>query len=326
MKAILIENKNLVLKDIPDPTLRDGDVLIEVHAAALNRADLLQREGNYPPPAGAPDWPGLEVAGYIRAVTPAAARRWKKGDRVCALLSGGGYAQFAAAPAGMVMPAPENLSMEEAACLPEAFATAYLNLFWEGNAKSGETLLMHAGASGLASVVIPMAKAFGLRVITSVRNAGKKRAIADLGADVIIDTSRESVPDILRREAERGNPADIVIDCLGDRVLGECLPFVNKGCRWIVIATLAGDTSEIDLRTLYMKGIRLIGSTLRSKPQAKKEEILSALVKTIWPKIESGALKPTIFASLPLERASEAQQLLYDGKNVGKVVLTIAHP
>lgn len=173
MKAILIENKNLVLKDIPDPTLRDGDVLIEVHAAALNRADLLQREGNYPPPAGAPDWPGLEVAGYIRAVTPAAARRWKKGDRVCALLSGGGYAQFAAAPAGMVMPAPENLSMEEAACLPEAFATAYLNLFWEGNAKSGETLLMHAGASGLASVVIPMAKAFGLRVITSVRNAGK---------------------------------------------------------------------------------------------------------------------------------------------------------
>lgn len=143
---------------------------------------------------------------------------------------------------------------------------------------------------------------------------------------MIIDTSRESVPDILRREAERGNPADIVIDCLGDRVLGECLPFVNKGCRWIVIATLAGDTSEIDLRTLYMKGIRLIGSTLRSKPQAKKEEILSALVKTIWPKIESGALKPTIFASLPLERAAEAQQLLYDGKNVGKVVLTIAHP
>lgn len=321
MKAILIENKRLIPRTIPDPVPADGEVLIDVRAAALNRADLLQREGNYPPPPGAPDWPGLEVAGFIKAVTPAAAGRWRVGDRVCALLPGGGYAELVAAPADMVMPAPENLSLEEAACLPEAFATAYLNLFIEGGAAAGDTLLMHAGASGLASVIIPMAKAFGLYVITSVLSADKKAAIAPLGADVVIDTSAESVPDALRREAEAGHPVDIAIDCLGDAMLGESLAWVNRGCRWIIIATLAGDTSVINMRTMYMKGIRLIGSTLRSKPPEKKAEILAALVNTVWPKIEAGLLKPTVYAVLPLEKAEEAQQLLYDGKNVGKVVL-----
>lgn len=191
----------------------------------------------------------------------------------------------------MVMAGAENLSLEEAACLPEAFATAYLNLFIEGGAAAGDTLLMHAGASGLASVIIPMAKAFGLYVITSVLSADKKAAIAPLGADVVIDTSAESVPDALRREAEAGHPVDIAIDCLGDAMLGESLAWVNRGCRWIIIATLAGDTSVINMRTMYMKGIRLIGSTLRSKPPEKKAEILAALVNTVWPKIEAGPVK-----------------------------------
>jgi len=320
VKAILYKDKKPVLCELPRPEPQDGEVLIKVHAAALNRADLLQREGNYPPPPGVTQVPGLEVAGTVEACPSG---KLKKGEKVCALLPGGGYAEYACISEGMTMPVPENLTMQEAASLPEAFATAYLNLFGEGNAKAGETLLMHAGASGLASVVIPMAKVFGLRVITSVLSEEKKRAVAHLGADAVIDTSRESVPAFLKREAERGHPVDIAIDCLGDKMLGESLPYVNRGCRWIVIATLAGDLTEIDLRNVYMKGIRLIGSTLRSKPQAKKEEILAALVKTVWPKIGAWLLKPTVCAEFPLEEAEAAQQLLYDGKNVGKVVLNL---
>ena len=171
MKAIVIQkDKSLVWQDVPDPVLHDDEVLIKVSYAAVNRADLMQREGNYPPPAGCPEWPGLEVSGEVVAVGKIAAEKsaWKAGDKVCALLGGGGYAEYVAVKYDMVMPVPENCSMEEAAAMPEAFATAYLNLFVEGGLKKGDVFLMHAGASGLASVVIPMAKAFGAYVITTI--------------------------------------------------------------------------------------------------------------------------------------------------------------
>ena len=321
MKAVLIENKELVMREIPNPVICEGEVLIRVEAAALNRADLLQREGNYPPPPGAPDWPGLEVAGTVKE---SRSDRWKVGDRVCALLLGGGYAEFAAAPGDMCMPVPKGLTMAQASALPEAFATAYLNLFLEGGAKAGDTLLMHAGASGLASVVIPMAKAFGLRVITTVLNAEIAKKISHLKADVVVDTSTENIADVLKREAETGHPVDIAIDCLGNQMLGDCLPHVARGCRWIIIATLAGDTSVINMKTMYMKGIRLIGSTLRSKTHEKKAEILASLVSAVWGKIEAGELAPTVYAELPLECAGKAQDILYRGENVGKVVLTVS--
>lgn len=321
MKAVLIENKELVMREIPDPVICEGEVLIRVKAAALNRADLLQREGNYPPPPGAPDWPGLEVAGIVEE---SKSEKWKIGDQVCALLPGGGYAELVAAPGDMCMPVPKGLTMAQASALPEAFATAYLNLFLEGDAKSGDTLLMHAGASGLASVIIPMAKAFGLRVITTVLNAELAKKISHLNADVVVDTSTEKIADVLKREAENGHPVDIAIDCLGDQMLGDCLPYTARSCRWIIIATLAGDTSVINMKTMYMKGIRLIGSTLRSKTHEKKAEILASLVSSVWGKIEAGELAPTVYAELPLECANEAQDILYRGKNVGKVVLTVS--
>ena len=321
MKAVLIENKELVMREIPDPVICEGEVLIRVKAAALNRADLLQREGNYPPPPGAPDWPGLEVAGIVEE---SKSEKWKIGDQVCALLPGGGYAELVAAPGDMCMPVPKGLTMAQASALPEAFATAYLNLFLEGGAKSGDTLLMHAGASGLASVIIPMAKAFGLRVITTVLNAELAKKISHLNADVVVDTSTENIADVLKREAENGHPVDIAIDCLGDQMLGDCLPYTARSCRWIIIATLAGDTSVINMKTMYMKGIRLIGSTLRSKTHEKKAEILASLVSSVWGKIEAGELAPTVYAELPLECANEAQDILYRGKNVGKVVLTVS--
>ena len=325
MKAVLItEDKRLQLGEVERPAPAADEVVIEVYATAVNRADLMQVDGCYPPPPGCPDWPGLEVAGVIAELGADVARqgKWQVGDKVCALLGGGGYAEYVAVPAGMVMPIPKGLSMVEAAALPEAFATAYLNLFYEGGAKPGHTFLMHAGASGLASVVIPMAKAFGLRVITTVLHEEAAKSIAHLGADVVVDTSKEDIVDVLRREAEAGRPLNLAIDCLGSEKVGECFPYVAYMCKWIMIATLAGDISPVNMRTMFMKNIRLIGSTLRSKTPAFKAELLEKLVADIWPKVESGEVRPTIWSVLPIEQANEAHDLLRDGKSAGKVVMT----
>ena len=326
MKAIIIENdKSLSWKDVADPVLKEGEVLVEVHAAAVNRADLLQRAGNYPPPPGCPEWPGLEIAGVITAVTPEVEKggKWKVGDEVCALLGGGGYAEYAAVHESMLMPVPKGLSLVEAAALPEAFATAYLNLFIEGDAKAGDNLLMHAGASGLASVAIPMAKAFGLRVITPVLDEEKAKSIAHLNADIVVDTSKENIADVLKQEEAEGRPLNIAIDCLGSEKVGECFPYVAYACKWIMIATLAGDISPVNMKTMYMRNIRLIGSTLRSKPQERKAQILANLVKDIWPKVESGEVRPTIYKVMPITEAEAAHDVLEKGQSVGKVVLTV---
>ncbi len=324
MKAIVIkkEDKSLHYTDVPAPVLRAGEVKIEIHAAALNRADLLQREGNYPPPPGWPEWPGLEVAGIITEIADDV-RQWKVGDKVCALLGGGGYAEYVTVPAETVMSIPKGLSYTEAAAIPEVYMTAYLNLFSVGNAKAGETLLMNAGASGLASAVIPMAKAFGLRVITTVLGQDKVKEVAYLHADRTVDTTKEDISEILKEEEQRGTPVNIAIDCLGGETLGKCLPYVAKGCRWIQIATLAGDISPINLKNIYMKNIRIIGSTLRSKTSAEKGKLQQELVKNLWNKFESGELRVKIYKTFPLEHAEEAQQVLYRGENVGKVVLTV---
>ena len=322
MKAVIIENKKLFWRSVADPVLSKGEVLVDVHAAAVNRADLMQVEGNYPPPSGCPDWPGLEISGVISDIKGDAGH-WQVGDTVCALLGGGGYAEKVAVHHSMLMPIPKGVSLTEAAALPEAFATAYLNLFIEGSAKKGDTLLIHAGASGLASVIIPMAKAFGLRVITTVLNGKKAKSIEHLHADVVADTSVQNIADVLREQEALGFPVNIAIDCLGGEKVGECFPYVAYGCRWIMIATLAGDISPVNMRTMYMKNIRLIGSTLRSKPPAVKAEILARLVKEVWPKVESGEVRPTIYKALPIAEATAAHSLLQNGESVGKVVLTV---
>jgi NADPH2:quinone reductase len=323
MKAIVItENKDLVWSDVADPVLAEGEVLVEIKAAALNRADLMQRAGTYPPPAGCPDWPGLEISGVI-VETNGKTGIWKTGDKVCALLGGGGYAEYAAVHYSMLMPVPSGMSLIEAAALPEAFATAYLNLFIEGGAKAGQTLLMHAGASGLASVVIPMAKAFGLRVITTVLSDEIAKSIQHLNADVVVDTSSCNIADALKEQESQGYQLNIAIDCLGSENVGECFPYVAYGCRWIMIATLAGDISPVNMRTMYMKNIRLIGSTLRSKSPEVKAQILASLVREVWPKVESGEIRPTIYKTLPITQAEDAHAILEKGESVGKVVLVV---
>ncbi len=326
MKATLVTKDNhLVWSDVPDPIINDEEVLVEIYAAALNRADLMQREGNYPPPAGCPEWMGLEIAGKIVKMGAKVSEKssWKLGDSVCALLGGGGYAEYAAVKYDMLMPVPENCTMEEAAAIPEAFATAYLNLFIEGKIQTGDTLLMNAGASGLASVVIPMAKAYGIRVITTVIEDEKIGAIKHLGADIIVNTKKTDIREVLKAQLDAGHPVDVAIDCLGGEIMGQCLPFMKHGGRWIMIATLAGDMTSVDLRNVYVRNVRIIGSTLRSRTPEVKAQILAELVKNVWSKVASGEVKPTIYKILPITQAEEAHDILYRGENSGKVVLTV---
>ena len=326
MKAILVNNdRSLRWDSVPDPVIKPEEVLVKIEAAALNRADLMQREGDYPPPAGCPEWMGLEVAGTIVEVGAEAAEKssWKVGDKVCALLGGGGYAQYVSVKYDMLMPVPKNCSMVEAAAIPEAFATAYLNLFIEGKIKEGNTLLMNAGASGLASVIIPMAKAFGVRVITTVLTDEIAANIKHLNADRVVVTTKENIADVLKEELENGHSVDVAIDCLGGEIMGKCIHYLTHGARWIMIAALAGTKTEIDLKNIYVRNVRIVGSTLRSRTPAVKAEILAGIVRDVYPKIEAGLVKPTIHAVLPIQKAEEAHDILYQGKNVGKVVLTV---
>ena len=323
MKAILVdENKNLVWSDVADPIIKDDEVLVKIYAAALNRADLLQRQGKYPSPKGCPEWMGLEVAGIIEKVG-AAVGNWQVGDKVCALLGGGGYAEYVSVKQDMLMPIPKGLSMIEAAALPEAYATSYLNLFIEGHLEEGQCAFIPAGASGLASVAIPMAKAFGARVITSVLSDEIAEKIKPLGADVIINSTTQCVEEILAEEENRGTPVNVSMDCLSGEVLGKSLPFMARGGYWVVISTLAGVETTVQLRPLLTKGLHLVGSMLRNRTPEFKAYILSELVKNVWPKIEDGSIKPSIYKVLPIEEAEAAHAILERGENIGKVVLKV---
>lgn len=326
MKAILVnDDRSLRWDNVPDPVIKNDEVLVKIEAAALNRADLMQREGDYPPPAGCPEWMGLEIAGEIVEMGADAIKNsnWKIGDKICALLGGGGYAEYVAVKYDMCMPVPKNCSMVEAAAIPEAFATAYLNLFIEGKIKEGNTLLMNAGASGLASVIIPMAKAFGVRVITTVLTDEFAKKIKHLNADRVVVTSHEDIAEVLKEELDAGHSVDVAIDCLGGEIMGKCIHYLTHGARWIMIAALAGTKTEIDLKNIYVRNVRIIGSTLRSRTPKVKAEILAGIVRDVYPKIEAGLVKPTIHAVLPITEAEAAHDILYKGKNVGKVVLTV---
>ncbi len=322
MKAVLVENNTLVVRNIDKPTPKDNEVLIKIKAAGLNRADLLQRKGTYPSPNGWPEWPGLEISGVIEELGENV-NDLKIGDAVCALVGGGGYAEYICVPYGLVMPKPGRLTFNEAAALPEAYATSYLNLFWEGHLKPGQTAFIPAGASGLASVAIPMAKAFGARVITSVLSDEIAEKIKPLGADIIINSNKQNVAEVLKQEEENGHPVNMTMDCLCGDTLGQSLPFMAEGGYWVVISTLAGVETNIPLRPLLTKGLHLVGSMLRKRSNEEKSALLRELVEKVWGKIELCEMKPSIYKVLPLEKANEAQDILERGENIGKVVLSI---
>jgi NADPH2:quinone reductase len=316
MKAILIgQGGRLELGAVPEPELLPGSVIIDVKAAGVNRADLLQAAGKYPPPPNWPEWPGLECAGVVAAAAPDS--KWKVGDRVCALLGGGGYAEKVRVPEGMVMPIPEGFSFVQAAALPEVYTTAMLNVVHLGGLKKGDTLFVQAGASGLGIAAIQLAKLLGAKVVTTVGSPEKAEAVGKLGADVVINRRAEAVDEVLMR-----HPVDVALDCAGGAMLGKCLPAMNPGGRWILVATLGGETTEIPLRIVLKKHIRIIGSTLRSRSDAEKTELLHKLVETVWPHFASGRIAPMIDATFPLESAAEAHRVLHETRNIGKVILT----
>ena len=317
MHAVLVdEEQALVWSEVPDPVPQANEILVEVHAAALNRADLMQRAGNYPPPPGCPEWMGLEVAGVV--ISAPEQSRWEIGDKVCALLGGGGYAERVAVPADMALPIPAGLSIAEAAAIPEAFATSYLNLCLEGGMKAGDIVLIQAGASGLGMAAIQLVKQLGGKVMTTVSTEEKAEFVRKLGADVVVNRTTDDLVAIMDE-----HPVDIALDCVSGPALGQCIEKMAVGGRWIVIATLGGATTEIDMNTFFRRGIKLIGSTLRSRPSEMKAEILAGLEKTLWPAFSSGTIKPVIYKALPITQAEEAHAILERRENIGKVVLTV---
>lgn len=327
MNAITV-NKNTLEMDwnaVPNPVMKADEVLVHVHAAGLNRADLLQRQGKYPPPTGAPEWMGLEVAGVITQVGYKAAKHfdWQVGDSVCALLAGGGYAEQVAIHPAVLLPVPKGLSMAEAASLPEVFATAYLNLFMEAELQAGERVLIHAGASGLGIAAIQLCKAFGADVVTTVGSPEKAEALNAYGADIIVERNTTDLDTILDQCEAEGRPVNVALDCVGGANLGKHLSKLARGGRWILVGTLGGITSDLSLRPLLTRGLRLIGSTLRSRPMETKARLIRELTERVWPKIESGAIRPFVHKIFPIAGVTEAHAVLDRNENIGKVVLLI---
>lgn len=318
MKAMRVDGDGqFVLSNVPEPVRKADEVLIEIHAAAVNRADLMQRAGNYPPPPGWPDWCGLEVAGIVLEAPAGAAV--KPGDSVCALLGGGGYAEKVSVPVGMVIPIPSELSMIEAATLPEVWSTAYLNLHIEaGGLKRGDTVFIQAGASGVGLAAIQYAKLMGAKVITTIDSKAKAEFVKALGADIVINYLTEKL-----EPAFTVNPVDVALDCVGGQKMGQCFRHMAFGGRWIMIATLGGDYTEIELDTVFRKRLRIIGSTLRSRTPEEKSSILNELQTQLWEKFNSRELISNIHAVFPLREADQAHGVLQRCENIGKVVLQV---
>lgn len=295
-----------------------GQILIEVKAAGVNRPDLLQRRGAYPPPPGAPETLGLEVAGVVAALGKDA-ERWKVGDKVTALLGGGGYAQYAVVDARHALPIPDGLGFVEAASLPETVFTVWANVFDIGHLASGESLLLHGANSGIGVTAIQMAKAAGARVIATVRGAEKVAQVRNLGADLVIDVTAHDFGELVK--AQGG--ADVVLDMVGGAYTPRNLACMNPGARLAQIATLGGNVAEVDMGLVMRKRLTLTGSTLRPRPAGEKARLARAVEQTVWPWIAAGKVKPVIERVFPLAEAAAAHAHLEQGGHLGKVVLEV---
>lgn len=323
MRAVTITTPGgphvLVERTVPDPVPGPGEVLIAVAAAGVNRADLLQREGKYPPPAGAPSWPGLEVSGTIAAVGPGAFR-WTVGARVCALLSGGGYAELVVAPAAQVLPVPAGLDLVSAAALPEAVCTAWSNLVDAGSLRAGQWVLVHGGSGGVGSIAIQLAVALGAHVVATAGGPDRAARCAGLGADVVIDhRSQDLVRTVLDATGDRG--VELVLDVLGAGALAANLAVLATGGRLVVIGMQQGHRAELDLGLLLARRASIIGTTLRSRPAAEKAALVEAVRAAAWPMLDDGRLRPLVHARFPFHRAAQAHELLESGQVFGKVLL-----
>jgi len=306
----------------PAPVPGPGEILVEVAAAGVNRPDTLQRQGRYDPPPGASDLPGLEIAGTVIAIGEGVTE-WASGDTVCALVAGGGYAQYCTVPAVQALPVPAGLSPVEAAAVPETFFTVWTNVFERGALKAGETLLVHGGSSGIGTTAIQLAKAFGATVFTTAGSADKCRACEQLGADRAIDYKSEDFVAVIR-EATGGRGVDVVLDMVGGDYIARDVEIMAPDGRHVSIAFLNGPKVSLNMAPVMMKRLTLTGSTLRARPVAEKGRIAAALREKVWPLLEAGGVKPMIHATFPLEQAEEAHRLMESSAHIGKIVLTIA--
>ncbi|WP_017595421.1 NAD(P)H-quinone oxidoreductase [Nocardiopsis potens] len=310
--------------EVPDPVPGEGEVLLDVAAAGVNRADVNQRQGSYDPPPGASPYPGLECSGRIAALGPGAeGSGWAVGDRACALLTGGGYAERVAVPAGQLLRIPEGVDPAEAAALPEVAATVWSNVFMTGRLKAGETLLVHGGGSGIGTFAIQLARAFGARVVTTAGSAEKLRRCLELGADAAIDYRTEDFPARVKEETG-GAGADVVLDIMGASYLDPNLRSLAVGGRIVVIGLMGGRKAELDLGRMLVKRLSVHATTLRSRPAAEKAGIVAGVAEHVWPLVDAGTVRPVIDRYLPLPRAAEAHRVMESSTHVGKIVLTTA--
>ncbi|NOX51844.1 MAG: NAD(P)H-quinone oxidoreductase [Gammaproteobacteria bacterium] len=321
MKAIQIQGDNLVWADYPEEICAAGQVRIQVRATAINRADLLQRSGGYPPPAGASLIMGLECAGEVIEIGEGV-QRVKVGDAVCALLAGGGYAEQVVVAAGQVLPVPQGLDVIQAAALPEVFATAYLNLYMEAALAPTEKVILHAGASGVGTAAIQMLKSSGNNCFVTAGSADKIAQCVALGADAGFDRHQGSFIDTAREWAGKDG-VEVILDPVGGQYLQDNLKLLSLNGRLVVIGLMGGAVTEMNLGALMMKRARIIGSTLRARPIPEKAQIMDALLANVWPQIEQGLIKPIVEAQYPIQEVEQAHALMAGNTTVGKVLLTL---
>ncbi len=311
----------LAWAEVPDPRPAEGEVLVEVAATAVNRADLLQRQGFYNPPPGASPYPGLECSGRIAALGPGVAG-WAVGDEVCALLAGGGYAERVAVPVGQLLPVPKGLSLVEAAALPEVAATVWSNVFMVAHLRPAETVLLHGGASGIGTMAIQLAKAVGARVVVTAGSAEKLARCAELGADALVNYREQDFVEAVR-EATDGAGVDVILDIMGAKYLQRNVDALAVNGRLVIIGLQGGVTGELNLATLLGKRAAVAATNLRGRPLAEKAAIVAAVREHVWPLIESGVVKPVIDRVLPLTDAAAGHRAVEAGEQVGKVVLKV---
>mgnify|MGYP003377212010 FL=1 len=311
----------LVLAEVPDPTLAPDEVLLDVVAAGVNRADLLQRQGHYPPPPGAPAYPGLECSGRVAAVG-ADVTGWAVGDQACALLSGGGYAARVAVPAGQLLPVPAGVSLVDAAALPEVACTVWSNVFMTAALAPGEWLLVHGGSSGIGTMAIQLAHALGAHVAVTAGSAQKLEACRSLGAEVLVSYRDADFVEVVRA-ATGGAGVDVILDNMGAKYLARNVDALAANGRLVVIGLQGGTRAELDLGVLLRKRASVAATSLRARPADQKAAIVAAVCEHVWPLVASGAVRPIVHARMPLAQAADAHRLLESSTHIGKVLLTV---
>ena len=311
----------MTVGEVPEPEPGPADLLLRVRAAGVNRADVLQRQGNYPPPPGASDVIGLECSGVVAEVGSDVVG-WEVGDQACALLSGGGYAELVAVPAGQVLDVPGGVDLVDAAALPEAAATVWSNVFMLAGLQPGEVILVHGGAGGIGTMAIQLGVAFGARVAVTAGSAERLQRCASLGAELLVDHRQQDFGEEVSRGTD-GHGADVVLDLLGASYLQRNIDVLATEGRLVVIGLQGGAKGEIDLARLLVKRAAILATTLRSRPATEKAAIMAAVREHVWPLVERGAVRPVVHARIPIEEVGDAHRLLDSGEVVGKVLLTL---